>query len=120
MSKAKINWILILQAWAMMWVVIGHAPLGEVGAGPAWESALFHFAYSFHMQLFILISGYLFHYTRISASSQWSYPRVIKDKAIRLLIPLVFFTALAYLTKLIFASEMAREVDLSFSGIARA
>lgn len=25
--RRKINWLLILQGWAMLWVVIGHAPL---------------------------------------------------------------------------------------------
>ena len=25
----KINWLLILQAWAMLWVVIGHSRLFE-------------------------------------------------------------------------------------------
>ena len=67
-GKKKINWLLILQGWAMLWVVIGHACLGEAGHGPEWENALFHFAYSFHMPLFIMVSGYLFHYTRISDS----------------------------------------------------
>lgn len=65
-NKQKINWLLILQGWAMLWVVIGHSFLGKAGQGPGWENALFHIAYSFHMPLFMLISGYLFHYTRLS------------------------------------------------------
>lgn len=64
-EKKKINWLLILQGWAMLWVVIGHSPLGEVGNGPTWENALYHFAYSFHMPLFMLVSGWLFYLTRI-------------------------------------------------------
>lgn len=28
-SNKKLTWLLLLQAWAMLWVVIGHAPLTE-------------------------------------------------------------------------------------------
>ena len=65
-ERRKINWILILQGWAMLWVVIGHAFLGKAGKGPEWENMLFHFAYSFHMPLFMLVSGYLFYMTRMA------------------------------------------------------
>ena len=64
-GKKRINWLLILQGWAMLWVVIGHAFLGVAGEGPAWENASFHFAYSFHMPLFMLVSGWLFYLTRL-------------------------------------------------------
>lgn len=64
-EKKKINWVIILQGWAMFLVVIGHAFLGAAGQGPKWENALFHFAYSFHMPLFMLISGWLFYLTRL-------------------------------------------------------
>jgi fucose 4-O-acetylase-like acetyltransferase len=64
-GKQKINWLAILQGWAMLWVVVGHSFLGTAGSGPRWENALFKFAYSFHMPLFMLISGWLFYYTRL-------------------------------------------------------
>lgn len=54
-NRTKINWLLILQGWAMLWVVIGHAPLGAIGEGPKLEISLYKFAYSFHMPLFILV-----------------------------------------------------------------
>lgn len=68
MAKSIINWLLILQAWAMLLVVVGHAYVGLQGQGPAWENALFHFAYSFHMPLFMLVSGWLFYLTRLEIS----------------------------------------------------
>ena len=64
-EKKKINWLLILQGWAMLWVVIGHSTLGVPGAGLAWDNALYHFAYSFHMPLFMLVSGWLVYLTRL-------------------------------------------------------
>ena len=67
-GKRKINWLLILQGWAMLWVVIGYAFLGKAEEGPDWENALVHFAYSFHMPLFMLVSGWLFYLTRMMPS----------------------------------------------------
>ena len=68
MVKKKINWLLILQAWAMLWVVIGHAFLGKHNEGPEWETMLGNIAYSFHMSLFMLVSGWLFYLTRLKLS----------------------------------------------------
>lgn len=67
-ERKKINWLLILQGWAMLLVVVGHAFIGKAGQGPAWENVLFHFAYSFHMPLFMLVSGWLFYHTRLNIS----------------------------------------------------
>ena len=67
-NNKKINWLLILQGWAMLWVVIGHSTIGVPGEGPRWENALYYFAYSFHMPLFMLVSGWLFYKTRLKAS----------------------------------------------------
>lgn len=116
----RINWLLILQAWAILWVVIGHANLGEPGQGPEWENVLYRFAYSFHMQLFMFISGYLFYCTRLQKPEKWTYFRVIVDKAKRLLVPMVFFMALAFLLKGLFPSEMAREASLTPRGVLNA
>lgn len=59
----------------MLLVVVGHAFIGKPGQGPAWENALFHFAYSFHMPLFMLVSGWLFYFTRLNinklSDSNW-------------------------------------------------
>lgn len=51
--KKKINWLLILQGWAMLWVVIGHSPI-SLDNMPSYVRILYDFAYSFHMPLFIL------------------------------------------------------------------
>lgn len=119
MAKSIINWLLILQAWAMLLVVVGHAFVGLPGQGPAWENALFHFAYSFHMPLFMLVSGWLFYITRLKINDlngwgyNWSYGKIVKDKALRLLLPGLVFSVIAFLVKVAFPSEMSRQVGLS-------
>ena len=113
----RINWLLILQGWAMLWVVVGHAPLGEPGAGPLWETVLYRFAYSFHMPLFMLVSGWLFYRTRV-AVSRWGYGAILCDKALRILLPGLVFSLVAYALKIAFPGEMERQVSLSAADIA--
>lgn len=121
MSKSKkLTWLLILQAWTMLWVIIGHAPLDK----PSSEGvdmimhtiahALFSFAYSFHMPLFIMISGYLFYRTRIVKG--WKYPDMIKEKWLRLGIPYLFFISIGIIVKLCFSSGVNRSLDTSPMG----
>lgn len=115
MSHKKINWILILQGWTMLWVILGHSFLGKPGEGPIWENTIFRIAYSFHMPLFMWISGYLFYLTRIRKRVEdigggMSYAGIIKDKVIRLLLPFVVFTIVALLIKIAFPGEISRQI----------
>ena len=114
--KKKINWLLILQGWAMLWVVIGHSPVSLEGM-PSYASAMYNFAYSFHMPLFIAISGYLFHLTKLSRLNGvvggCNYRSIIKDKLLRLGIPFLVFTFIAMLMKVMFPGDMARQTSLS-------
>lgn len=123
MSRNRINWLLILQGWAMLWVVIGHSFVGIAGEGPEWENAIFHFAYSFHMPLFMLVSGWLFYLTRLKINDlnwggyNWSYGKIVKDKSLRLLLPGLVFSVLAFAVKIAFPGEMARQAGVSLREI---
>lgn len=105
----------------MLWVVIGHAPIGFVGEGPEWENILYRFAYSFHMPLFMLVSGWLFYFTRfhvgINGGGEWSYRSVVYDKALRLLLPGLVFSFIAFAVKICFPGEMTRQTEFSIQEI---
>lgn len=106
----------------MLWVVIGHAFLGKHNAGPEWETMLGNFAYSFHMPLFMLVSGWLFFLTRLKANGSgggkfWSYSEIVKDKTIRLLLLGFVFSLVALALKVAFPGEMSRQAGLNVSEI---
>jgi fucose 4-O-acetylase-like acetyltransferase len=117
----KLKWLLILQGWAMLWVVIGHSNIDEVSSINngidtccyTVQQYLHDFAYSFHMPLFILISGYLLHRTKISREK--SYVEVLKSKWIRLFLPYVTFITLAIAVKYVTGSGY-RQLDLTPMG----
>ncbi len=110
--QTKINWILILQGWAMLWVVIGHAPINGNIANGEFYKILYDFAYSFHMPLFVFISGYLFYITRIQ--KQKKYLPTLTDKLKRLGIPYLTFSIFTLIIKsLILKEDAARPSSLS-------
>lgn len=108
----------------MLWVVVGHAPLIEVGAGPTWVALLYKFAYSFHMPLFMLVSGWLFWLTRLSVNDsiwggqKWTYSQIIKDKTLRLLVPGLVFSLIAFIVKIAFPGEVDRQIGLNLRDIS--
>ena len=66
-QKTKIEWLSILQGWSMLLVVIGHVVLTDNMFDDKYpmSSCLYQVIYSFHMALFIFISGWLLYYTSI-------------------------------------------------------
>ena len=116
----RINWLLILQGWAMLWVVIGHSgPSATLDNYPAYATHIRDVAYSFHMYLFVTISGFLFFLTRLD-NKRWSYWDVIKDKLVRFGIPFVVFTIVALVLKSVFASSVDRATTLSLKEFVNA
>lgn len=77
---------------------------------------LFDVAYSFHMPLFIMISGYLFYKTRIVKG--WKYLDMVKEKWLRLGIPYIVFITFAIILKYIMPGSVDRAVDISSAGLA--
>lgn len=116
----KINWLLILQGWAMLWVVIGHSgPSATFDDYPTYAVFIWNTAYSFHMSLFISISGFLFYFTRLD-SDKWTYWATLKEKIVRFGIPFVVFTFIALVLKNVFASSVDRATTLSLSELINA
>ena len=102
----------------MLWVVIGHAgPCNDLADYPGYGLALYNFAYSFHMALFMFVSGYLFYLTRISedVSKKWPYGKMILEKLERFGIPFVIFTLIGMVIKSVFASQVDRASALTLS-----
>lgn len=78
MNKIKrISWIDIAKCIGIILVLIGHVSKNK---------NIHTFIYSFHMPLFFIISGYLYCYK----------DNYIKNKAIKILIPYLFFSVVSF------------------------
>lgn len=102
----------------MLWVVIGHAPLDSASGNPIVVQWLYDFAYSFHMPLFVFVSGYLFHLTRIARNTP--YREMILDKLTRLGIPYTAFTIIAMAFKALVPAAVKRHSEISLTEFAYA
>ena len=71
---------------AIILVVIGHS-LHEYDSSHGTHTFVYQFIYSFHMPLFVFISGYLLSNSMISHGGIKPYRDFVKDKTIRLLLP---------------------------------
>lgn len=113
MNRQKITWLQILQGWSMLLVVIGHVTLTGIFENPQTpvSATIERVIYSFHMPLFMFISGFLFYFTKISRDL--AYKEVVLDKLKRLGLPYLFFTFFTFAVKFIFSPFMKRPVELS-------
>lgn len=110
MKSKKIEWLSVLQGFSMLLVVIGHVSLTNVPGDPSTPIAtgIERAIYSFHMPLFIFISGWLFYFTCLRKDKDYS--DVVKAKLKRLGIPFFAFTLIATVLKAAFPSLMHRPV----------
>lgn len=110
-TRQRIAWLAVLQGFSMLLVVLGHIILTNTFRDPSHPiaAALERVIYSFHMPLFIFISGWLFGLTCLGR--EISYRDVMSKKFRRLGIPFLFFTLVALGVKLVLSQFVNRPVD---------
>lgn len=108
----KIEWLAVLQGWSMLLVVLGHNVL-TIPNDPNFPitSAIIGLVYSFHMPLFMFISGYLYYFTKLRKDKP--YVETIKEKLVRLGIPFMVFTVVTLFAKIALSSMMLHPAELS-------
>lgn len=110
MNSKLINNRNIVLDWAktiaIILVVIGHSI--QYGSGYNYwinsnylNNIVFKFIYSFHMPLFMLISGYLFY----NSINKYSVKELIKKKTTSLLVPILSFSTLELLFVTLFQHQ---------------
>lgn len=120
--KDKNLLISFLQVFGIILVVIGHS---FVGSGHQNDIFIRKWIYSFHMPLFIFISGYLLRYGieckkgAMSDISLWGKKGFVYKKILRLLVPYLAISCIAYFPKAILSSFAIRSMDISFIGFMK-
>ena len=113
-GKKGIEWIDIAKGIAIICVVIGHVVSSYHEAGiyedNLWWNFAHQFVYSFHMALFMVLSGLLFAMGR--KREKVSRGKQILQKLIDYGIPYVFFSALWVFMKIILASVTNSAVSI--------
>jgi surface polysaccharide O-acyltransferase-like enzyme len=108
-ERIRISEITLLQGFACILVVLGHSLPGELSTMPTKLTIMRDIIYSFHMPLFFSVSGYLFY----AAGRPTPYFRFMKKKALRLLLPYLALSSLAFIPKVLLSRFALRPVNLS-------
>lgn len=99
-AAKRSNYLDFVKGIAIIMVVIGHnIQYGSVYSinNSFYENSIFKFIYSFHMPLFMLISGYLFYFS----TKKYSFKYNIKRRLFSLVIPILVWANIYLLYKMI-------------------
>ena len=97
-SSLRSNYLDFVKGVAIILVVLGHnIQFGSaIGINDGfYENSLFRLIYSFHMPLFMVVSGYLFYFT----SDKYTFIENIKSRFTRFVVPIVSWTILNHLVR---------------------
>jgi fucose 4-O-acetylase-like acetyltransferase len=106
----SLDWIYIAKGIGIFLVVIGHFS-AYPAPSPSYWSAATHLIYTFHMPLFFMLSGYLYHHDK------YSYLEFIKGKTKRLLYPFVSIALIFLSVKLLAGAYANLEHPVELSGV---
>lgn len=104
-TLSRHNWLLILQGWSILWIVLGNTFLEPSGNEPEWVSTLLRTAYTFHLPLLMFTSGCIFSKKFLMQEDNEKTSESFKDHILGLLIPYLFFTIIAVIVKVLLAIE---------------
>lgn len=97
-SQRRLPEIEIAKGFAILLVVLGHMEPGDVPSSQTWYLQLHYIIYSFHMPLFMYLSGFVYFLTGQHAKYSM-YGKLVSSRAYRLLLPFLIFGALTLLGK---------------------
>ncbi len=115
----RLDSITTLQSFGIFLVVLGHSFTlrNTGGVQPIVAEWIYYFIYSFHMPLFVFISGFLFIHT--NAGRKVIYSRFLSKKVKRLFVPYLIISTIAFVIKVILPQHAMRPIALSFSDYIR-
>lgn len=103
-NTERINWLSILRGMTILLVVMNHTRLLDVSTGDCYSFILDinKCFLPLRMPTFIMVSGALLYYSRISRG--WKTFALYKDKLMRIGVPLIFCTVLGNIMQMLFNS----------------
>lgn len=108
--------ILLIQIVATYLVILGHS-YPFITPLPEWLIQTQIFIYCFHMPLFVWISGYLLIYTQ--QADRYSTKAFIKKRTLKLLVPYVVLSVIAFVPKLFLQTYLNDSVSFDAYSMLR-
>lgn len=114
-TENRIDWIDCCKGFAMLFVVIGHVADGYIAAEMFSDytvlmAQMYDICYSFHMPLFFVMSGYVFHHIYIYKNNY--NVKKFKISIFNLLWIYFLFSIIQWVFKMIFSSSVVRPIGV--------
>ena len=118
-QTSQINWLSILRGITIVLVLTYHVRLLNTSTGECyqWILDIGQWFKPFRMPTFVMVSGALLFYTRISKA--WSVKALYKDKFIRIGLPLLFCTCLGNVLQIIFNGYVKTPHEVTIASFFR-
>ena len=124
MDSKRVVELDMMKFWGILFVVLGHVTnmyfpngLVHMSEHPKGLMLISSFLYSFHMPLFVFISGAVYSYQYEILGKRYGLKRMISTKAKRLLIPYLFFGFVVMLPLMVGCGFRESFVDYAYHGI---
>lgn len=104
-TPSRHNWLLLLQGWSILWIVLGNTYLEQPGNEPEWVNILLRTAYSFHLPLLMFVSGCVFCKMFLLQEDREKTGGSLKEHIFGLLIPYLLFSIVAIFIKVLLSME---------------
>ena len=112
-SIAKRTYINLLKGWAVFLMLWGHCiQFLSCDDFDCFEDPVFKIIYSFHMPLFMLVSGYLFHFSL----QKRTLPQILVHRTQAMLQPIIAISIIAFFTTTVPFSVLQGNRKIIFSG----
>lgn len=103
----------IAKGIGIILVVVGHAvPDANTGIQNFFWGGVFRWIYSFHMALFMTMSGVLFYCKVVNCNTKQQKSLEIQSRARRLLLPYAFYSSFILLAKILFSSLSRKAISV--------
>ena len=120
-DRPFLKFIAYLQVIGIILVVLGHS-FHEYPDGDAHGKTfvIYRMIYSFHMPLFMFVSGFLMLLTSglLSQSPRYSFGKFFKNKVLRLLLPFFVLTLVTFVPRCMMSSMADESLQLSLKSLA--
>ena len=124
MDNKRVVELDMMKFWGILFVVLGHVTnmyfpggLVHMAEHPKGLMLISSFLYSFHMPLFVFVSGAVYSYQYEILGKRYGLKRMISTKTKRLLIPYLFFGFVVMLPIMVGCGFRESFVDYAYHGI---
>ncbi len=116
--KQQLKFISYMQVIGIILVVLGHS-MHEYPERHGYGTLLYQLIYSFHMPLFMFVSGFLMIYSARGRDSLAGWTGFFRSKAKRLLLPFITLSAVTFFPRAAMSSMADDSVEMSVQSFLR-